>query len=129
MTFVGPALGILLLLVVIALSARQALAAAARPRPLPIRLEDVAEASARALLEAAKDPTLHPAVATEIRTGVLTITGLRTAGRLDQAALLLREIQSVYASRSVDAADSLATKTRALLATLPSPDPGAQLGE
>ena len=124
MTTVGPVLGIVFLLALIALSGRRLLEHAACQRPQPIRLEDVADGVARGLLAAAKDPTLHPAVAAELRAGVLAVTALRTAGLEETAARLLREIQSVHASRSVDEAAVLATKTRQLLADLPAAPEG-----
>jgi hypothetical protein len=114
MSGIGPVIGITLLLFLVALTSRRLMTEATRPRPQPIQLRDIADADAASLLAAAHDPSLHPAISSELKAAVLTATALATADRSVDAQWLLREAHALYASRSPEAAEEVAHRTRAL---------------
>ncbi len=100
-------------LLAIALIGRSTIGARMQPTPMPIRLRDVADPAAYRVLALCADPTLHPAVARELRIAVLVSTALRTSGDETTAADLLRRTQSVATARSPKAADELGQLARA----------------
>lgn len=103
---------------VIALISRAMIGPRIQPSPMPIRLRELVDPIGRGILALTSDPTLHPAVARELRIGLLVSTALRSAGDHESAALLLRETQSVASARSAEAADELGRAARRYFANL-----------